>query len=120
MIPLFKVHMPDEVGAPLMETLFSGYVGEGPRVKEFEGALARFLQSPNVLATNSCTSAIQLALRLANVGAGDEVITTPMTWSRGRSRPTRSRASLSAALRRPRRSTTRLALPPRPSIWPRP
>ena len=79
MIPLFKVHMPDEVSFPLMETLFSGYVGEGPRVKDFEAALARFLHAKNVLATNSCTSAIQLALRLANVGVDDEVITTPMT-----------------------------------------
>ena len=78
-IPLFKVHMPDDVSAPLLETLHSGYIGEGPRVKDFEAAVARFLHTNNVLATNSCTSAIQLALRLANVGVGDEVISTPMT-----------------------------------------
>ncbi|HUJ25951.1 MAG TPA: DegT/DnrJ/EryC1/StrS family aminotransferase [Myxococcales bacterium] len=79
MIPLFKVHMPSDVMAPLQETLFSGYIGEGPRVKDFEAALAAYVGNPNVLTLNSGTSAIQLALRLANVGPGDEVISTSMT-----------------------------------------
>lgn len=64
---------------PLLEdTLYSGYVGQGPRVAEFEAAVAGFLGNPNVLAVNSGTSAIQLALRLANVRGGT-VVTTPMT-----------------------------------------
>ena len=79
MIPLFKVHMPKSVLAPLKETLFSGFIGEGPRVKEFESILGTFIGTPNVLTTNSGTSAIQLALRLAGVSHGDEVISTPMT-----------------------------------------
>jgi perosamine synthetase len=79
MIPLFKVHMPQEVLGPLQETLFSGYVGEGPRVKDFETQLGERFGNRNVLTLNSCTSAIQLALRLANVGWGDEVISTSMT-----------------------------------------
>ena len=80
MIPLFKVHMPprDELMPALEDTLYSGYVGQGPKVAEFEAQMAGFLGCPNVLAVNSGTSAIQLALRLAGVAYG-EVVTTPMT-----------------------------------------
>jgi dTDP-4-amino-4,6-dideoxygalactose transaminase len=78
-IPLFKVHMPDSVLPSLDRTLFSGYIGQGPRVEEFERALAIWFGNQNVLTVNSGTSALQLALRLADVGFGDEVISTPMT-----------------------------------------
>ena len=78
-IPLFKVFMPKSVMKPLKKVLFSGYVGEGPKVEEFEHKLAPWFGSKNVLTLNSGTSAIQLALRLANAGYGDEVISTPMT-----------------------------------------
>src|SRR3989344_2198687 len=81
LIPLFKVHMPKKVDKPLLEVLHSGYIGQGPKVEEFEKKLSNFLENPNVLTVNSGTSAIHLALRLANVKEGDEVITTPMTCS---------------------------------------
>ena len=79
MIPLFKVHMPDCVTGPLNETILCGYIGEGPKVKEFEVGLGNYFGNHNVLALNSCTSALHLALRLAGVSWGDEVITTAMT-----------------------------------------
>lgn len=79
MISLFKVHMPKEVDKPLLEVLHSGYIGQGKKVGEFEQKLAKFLENKNVLTLNSGTSALQLALRLAGVGYGDEVISTPMT-----------------------------------------
>lgn len=78
-IPLFKVFMPESVIGPLQEVLFSGYIGEGPKVKEFESQLAPWFGNSNVLTLNSGTSALQLALRLSNVTFGDEVISTPMT-----------------------------------------
>lgn len=78
-IPLFKVFMPASVKEPLFETLFSGYVGQGIKVEIFEERLSEYVGNPRVLTVNAGTSALQLALRLANVGAGDEVITTPMT-----------------------------------------
>ncbi len=81
MINLFKVYMSDSVIEPLRETLMSGYIGEGEKVKEFERQLVPWFNNNNVLTTNSGTSAIQLALRLSNVGPGDEVISTPMTCS---------------------------------------
>ena len=79
-VPLFKVHMPPktELLPALEEVLWSGYVGQGPKVAEFEDALAGVLGNRNVLTVNSGTSAIQLALRLAVVRGGS-VITTPMT-----------------------------------------
>ena len=78
-IPLFKVFMPESVLEPLNQVLMSGYIGEGPRVKEFEKQLGPWFGNENVLALNSGTSALQLALRLSDVGFGDEVISTAMT-----------------------------------------
>ena len=80
MIPLFAVHMPPraELMPALEETLYSGYVGQGPKVAQLEGALGAYLGNRNVLAVNSGTSAVQLALRLAGVRGGS-VVTTPMT-----------------------------------------
>lgn len=69
----------DEIMVPLREVLASGWIGEGPKVVDFEKSIGRFLNNPNVTALNSCTSALQLSLRLCGVGIGDEVITTPMT-----------------------------------------
>ena len=64
---------------PLKATLLSGFIGQGPRVEEFEKALSARLETPHTVAVNSATSGLQLALRLAGVGEGDEVITTPLT-----------------------------------------
>jgi dTDP-4-amino-4,6-dideoxygalactose transaminase len=76
---MFSVHIPPETDAIVAATLHSGYVGQGPQVERFERELTAFLGVDHVLTVNSCTSALQLALRIAGVGPGDEVITTPMT-----------------------------------------
>lgn len=57
----------------------SGMITQGKKVDQFEDELAVHLQNKYVLTLNSGTAALHLALRLANVGPGDEVITTPMT-----------------------------------------
>jgi perosamine synthetase len=62
------------------ETLRSGWLSEGPRVKEFELALDGQLGLRNPVALNSGTSALHLALVLAGVGSGDEVILPPQTF----------------------------------------
>ena len=74
MIPLFKVFMSPHAKARVGQTLDSGYVGEGPRVKEFERRLQEVwgLEDPPVC-TNSGTSALELALDLIDV-RGREVI----------------------------------------------
>lgn len=76
---LFKVHMPESVDQPLLKVLHSGFIGQGPKVDEFEQQLGGYFGNPRVLTLNSGTSGLQLALRLADVGRDDEVITTAMT-----------------------------------------
>ncbi len=79
MIQLFKVAMADDAFACVGETLASGYIGEGPRVKEFEQAFVERFGFASVLATNSCTSALDLAYHLIGLERGSSVISTPMT-----------------------------------------
>jgi len=79
MIPLFKVFMADSAAEEVSKVLKSGYIAEGSKVKEFEERLSRWFRNPNVVLTNTCTSAIIMALRLSDVGSDDEVITTSMT-----------------------------------------
>jgi len=79
MIPLFKVAMSRRVEAPVIETLYSGYIGQGSKVNEFEKVLGETFSNPRVLTTSAGTHALHLALRLSNIGPGDEVITTPLT-----------------------------------------
>lgn len=78
-VPLFTVHMAHDVDAPLLDVLHSGYIGQGKKVEEFEKLLAEYIGNNNVLTVNSATSALHLAVRLANVSYGDEVISTAMT-----------------------------------------
>lgn len=78
-IPLFKVFMPETVKEPLLKTLFSGYIGQGAKVEEFEKELGKLIGNKNVLTVNSGTSALTLAYHMCLDEPGDEVITTPMT-----------------------------------------
>lgn len=85
-IPLHKVFMPpqpgfDEMMGDLRRVLSSGWIGEGPQVAKFESVLKPILGSDNVSLVNACTSALTLALRIAGVGPGSEVITTALTCS---------------------------------------
>jgi len=78
--PLFKVHVPTEQALSQLRTVFeSGFINEGTQVTQLTSALKEVLAAENLILTNSCTSALTMALKLAGVGPGDEVITTPMT-----------------------------------------
>ncbi len=79
-IPTFRVLMSPDAGARVAEVLASGYIGQGARCEELERAFGEAVDAPEPpLFVNSCTSAIDLALHLCGVSAGDEVITTPIT-----------------------------------------
>jgi len=80
-LPLFKVNMNQQALVDLAPVFSSGYIGEGPKVKEFEEEFYKINSGLPVkpLFVNSCTSAIVMALKLAGVGPGDEVISTPET-----------------------------------------
>ena len=80
-VPLFRVHMPPpEVLLPRLEAvLYSGHVGDGATVRQFEDEFGKFIGNPRALALSSGTAALHTALLLAGAGQGDEVISTPMT-----------------------------------------
>lgn len=78
MIPLFKPFMADEVDAELSKVLHSGYIGQGPKVDEFEEDLKKVFQSDYVVTTNSATSGLQLAIHMVKDDWG-VVLSTPLT-----------------------------------------
>jgi perosamine synthetase len=81
MIPLVKPFFPprEELMPELENTIYSGYVAEGEKVTEFEKQFGTYIGNPYCLSLNSGTAGLHIALMLADVGAGDEVISTPLT-----------------------------------------
>lgn len=65
----------------VLEALRSGWLTTGPRTKQFEQTFAAYTGSARCVAVNSCTAALHLALEAVGVGAGDEVITSPITFA---------------------------------------
>lgn len=62
------------------QVLKSPFLTCGPKVKEFEEAICRYTGAKYCVAVNSATSGLHIAMLAAGVGAGDEVITTPITF----------------------------------------
>jgi UDP-4-amino-4-deoxy-L-arabinose-oxoglutarate aminotransferase len=69
----------DDIAA-VADTLRSVFLTTGPRAALFEQQFAAHLGVEHAVAVSSCTSALYLCLRALNIGPGDEVITTPMTF----------------------------------------
>lgn len=63
------------------ETLRSGWITTGPVTDDFEKKIADYCNTARTLAVSSATAGMELVLRLLDVGPGDEVITTPYTYS---------------------------------------
>ena len=99
-IPLFKVFMADTAAEEVAKVLNSGYIGQGPKVEQFENQLKKYFNHDYVQTVNSGTSALHLALHLLKRPAtynrifdgvigyetrwpglqpGDEVLATAMT-----------------------------------------
>lgn len=64
----------------VVDTLRSGWITTGPKVKRFEQEFSSFINAPSALGLNSCTGAVHVALAALDIGSGDSVITTPMTF----------------------------------------
>jgi dTDP-4-amino-4,6-dideoxygalactose transaminase len=67
----------------VVDTLRSDWITTGPKVKRFEEDFAQFVGAPDALAVSSCTAAMHLSLLALGIGAGDAVITTPLTFCSG-------------------------------------
>jgi len=79
-LPFTRPTIDDETIAGVVEVLRSGWITSGPKVKEFEAKLSEFFGGRPVRAFNSGTCTMEIALRIAGIGPGDEVITTPLSW----------------------------------------
>ena len=64
----------------VMAVMQSGWLGTGPKVEQFEQAFSEYKGVAHAAALNSCTAALHLAILAAGIEAGDEVITTPLTF----------------------------------------
>jgi len=64
----------------VVASLRSGWLGTGPKVARFEKDFCEYKNAKHAVAVNSCTAALHLSMLASGVGAGDEVITTPMTF----------------------------------------
>ncbi|MCM2306975.1 MAG: DegT/DnrJ/EryC1/StrS aminotransferase family protein [Sulfuritalea sp.] len=79
-LPFTRPSIDEETIAEVADVLRSGWITSGPKVQAFEAALSDYCGGRPVRAFNSGTATLEVALRLAGVGAGDTVITTPLTW----------------------------------------
>ena len=79
-LPFTKPYIDEATIASVAETLRSGWITSGPKVLEFEKQLSEYFGGRPVRTFNSGTCTMEIALRIAGIGPGDEVITTPISW----------------------------------------
>ncbi|MFT3781028.1 MAG: DegT/DnrJ/EryC1/StrS aminotransferase family protein [Nibricoccus sp.] len=79
-LPFTRPTIDDETIAGVCEVLRSGWITSGPKVKEFEAKLSEYFGGRPVRVFNSGTCTMEIALRIAGIGPGHEVITTPLSW----------------------------------------
>ena len=79
-VPFTRPYLRGDEGAAVAATIATGWVSQGPRVREFEAAFAARVGAPDAVATTNCTTALQLALYVSGVGPGDEVIVPSLSF----------------------------------------
>jgi len=65
----------------VVDTLKSGWLTTGPKTRKFAEQFADYTAAPGALTVSSCTAALHLSLLALEIGPGDEVITTPLTFA---------------------------------------
>jgi dTDP-4-amino-4,6-dideoxygalactose transaminase len=80
-VPFFRPSIGPEEEHEVIESLRSGWITTGPKAKRFETELAKYVGAKHALAVSHCTGALHLALWALGIGPGDEVITTPFTFT---------------------------------------
>lgn len=79
-IPLFDLNMDDAEGQAVVETIRSNWISSGPRTIALEEKFASMWEVKHALAITNCTAALHLAMEIAGIGDGDEVICPSLTF----------------------------------------
>ena len=79
-IPFTRPSFNQETIDAVSEVLRSGWVTSGPKLAEFEATLSNYFGGRPVRCFANGTATMKIALQVADIGAGDEVITTPISW----------------------------------------
>jgi dTDP-4-amino-4,6-dideoxygalactose transaminase len=79
-LPFTRPNIDEATIAGVAEVLRSGWITSGPKVRELEAALSAYFGGRPVRTVNSATGGMEVALQLCDIGPGDEVITTPISW----------------------------------------
>ena len=79
-VPITKPSLTEEEARAPFESIKSGWVTQGPKVAEFEKAVASYVGAKHGIATTSCTTGLHLALAAVGIGPGDEVICPSFTF----------------------------------------
>jgi dTDP-4-amino-4,6-dideoxygalactose transaminase len=79
-VPFHRPSIDREEIDEVVDTLRSGWLTTGPKTARFEEEFGRYIGVPEAQAVNSCTAGLHLALAALDIGPGDEVITTPLTF----------------------------------------
>lgn len=79
-VPFSRPFLRGDEGEAVAQVIASGWVSQGPRVREFEAAFAARVGAAEAVATSNCTTALQLALHVSGVGPGDEVIVPSLSF----------------------------------------
>ena len=64
----------------VVEVLRSGWIAQGPKVSDFEGKFAEYVNAAQAIAVSSCTTALHLALLAGGIGPGDEVLCPSLSF----------------------------------------
>ncbi len=80
-LPFSKPVLGNEEIAEVMDSLRSGWITTGPKVQRFEEAFRTYVGARHAIAISSCTAALHVCYAALGVGPGDEIVTTPFTFS---------------------------------------
>ena len=80
-IPFSPPDITDEEIDEVVDTLQSGWITTGPKTKKFENMITKFCMSDRTVCLDSCTSALEMTLRVLGVKRGDEVIVPAYTYT---------------------------------------
>jgi perosamine synthetase len=80
MIPIAKPYLTTDEAQNAYDTILTGWVTQGPRVQEFEEKFAAYVSAKYAVAVSNCTTALHLALLVAGIGSGDEVICPSLSF----------------------------------------